>query len=128
MLDQKVDPCLLFHLLKMVPSDRVVVGLPFFTRLWKEKGGQTSSAVYGMDGAESVVKQNNVMAKWDEPTKQYFATWKKAGATFKIWMEEEKSLEEKLKAVNERDVAGVAFWKLGFERANAWNVIAKSVQ
>ena len=40
----------------------------------------------------------------------------------------EKSLEEKLKSVMEQKIAGTAFWKLGLERASAWDVITKYVQ
>lgn len=123
----------LAKVLTCVPNNQVVMGLPFYTRLWKEtkKSDGTvkiTSEAYGMDGAENVLKQNGAMAKWDDVTCQYYSEFKSQKATYKIWLEEEKSLEEKLKSVMEQKIAGTAFWKLGLERASAWDVITKYVQ
>ncbi len=119
-------------MLKKVPKDRVVVALPFYTRLWKEvkiDGGiQVSSEAYGMSNAESVLRANGASTVWDKSTGQYYAEYKSDGATYKIWLEEEKSLEEKLKAVKAQNVAGVAFWKLGLERPVTWSVIEEVIK
>lgn len=118
--------------LQYIPKERVVVALPFYTRLWKEtkKKGKTevSSGAYGMSAAESVLQSNGVTSSWDEATAQYYAEFKSEGSTYKIWLEEETSLEKKLEAVFQRQVAGVAFWKLGFERPVTWTTIAKFVK
>ena len=42
-----------------------------------------------------------------------------------MWIENEKSLEKKLDVVAASDTAGIAFWKLGMEKENVWNTIAK---
>ena len=47
----------------------------------------------------------------------------KNGVTRKIWFEEDKSIEEKLKVVVDNNTAGIAVWKLGLEKASVWNVI-----
>lgn len=123
----------LAKVLTCVPNNQIVMGLPFYTRLWKEtpKSDGTvkiTSQAYGMNGAENVLKQNGAMAKWDDTTCQYYSEFKSGKATYKIWLEEEKSLEEKLKAVAEQKIGGVAFWKLGFERAEAWDTVNKYIQ
>lgn len=118
--------------LQYIPKERVVVALPFYTRLWKEtknKGKkEVTSGAYGMSAAESVLQSNGVTSEWDEATAQYYAEFKSEGSTYKIWLEEETSLEKKLEAVFQRQVAGVAFWKLGFERPVTWTTIAKFVK
>lgn len=115
-----------------IPKERVVAALPFYTRLWKEtkKGDEVevTSSAYGMSSAESVLRYNEVSPNWDEATSQYYAEFKAEGATYKIWMEEETSLDKKLETVFSMDVAGVAFWKLGFERPVTWTTIAKYLQ
>lgn len=120
------------NMLKKVPKDKLIVGLPFYSRLWKEvnskKGLKISSESYGMSAAESVIHSNDAKTKWDESTSQYYASYKSGKATYKIWLEEETSLEKKLRAVNKRKTAGVAFWKLGFERAATWKTIAENLK
>lgn len=110
--------------LSKVPAERMVTALPFYTRLWKVvKGKKPTSEAYGMSGAESVVRANDATPKWDEKTGQYYAQFKSGSATYKIWLEEETSLRKKLEVVKKNKCAGVAFWKLGFERAVTWTTI-----
>lgn len=110
--------------LSKVPKERMVTALPFYTRLWKVvKGKKPTSEAYGMSGAESVVRANDATPKWDEKTGQYYAQFKSGSATYKIWLEEETSLCKKLEVVCQNECAGVAFWKLGFERAVTWTTI-----
>lgn len=112
------------NVLAKVPAERMITALPFYTRLWKEvKGQKPKSEPYSMSGAENVVRANNASPKWDEATGQYYAQFKSGGATCKIWMEEETSLKKKLQVVKKNHCAGVAFWKLGFERAVTWSMI-----
>lgn len=121
------------NVLKKVPKERVITALPFYTRLWKEvktkSGVDVSSAgAYGMSGAESLLRSHGVTAKWDDETEQYYAQYKESGATYKIWLEEETSLKKKLKSVMKQKIAGVAFWKLGFERAVTWTTIQENLK
>lgn len=117
--------------LKEVPAERTIIGIPFYTRLWKEtkEEGATkiTSQAYGMTQAENVMKDYNVKLKWDEKTKQYYGEYKEAGAVYKMWLEEEKSMEEKMKLVDKAKVAGVAGWKLSLEKPSIWNVILKYI-
>ena len=117
--------------LKYIPAERVVVALPFYTRLWKEtKKGKLASrpAVYGMSSAESLLQSQGVTSEWDEATGQYYAEYKADNYKYRIWLEEETSLEKKLEVVFDNKAAGAAFWKLGFERPVTWTTIAKYMQ
>lgn len=118
--------------LQYIPQERVVVALPFYTRLWREtkkkSGVDVSSSAYGMSSAESVLQSNGVSAAWDDTTGQYYAEFDAEGSTYKIWLEEETSLDKKMETVFSQNVAGVAFWKLGFERPVTWTTIAKYIQ
>lgn len=118
--------------LQYIPQERVVVALPFYTRLWREtkkkSGVDVSSSAYGMSSAESVLQSNGVSAAWDDITGQYYAEFDAEGSTYKIWLEEETSLDKKMETVFSQNVAGVAFWKLGFERPVTWTTIAKYIQ
>ena len=108
-----------------------MTGLPFFTRLWKEKKsgkGKPEPTACSMSGAESILRANDTEPKWDEATGQYFAQYKANGFIYKIWLEEETSLKKKLEVVKKSDVAGVAFWKLGFERAITWSTIEAALK
>jgi spore germination protein YaaH len=66
---------------------------------------------------------NGVEAEWSDDYGCYYAEYQKDGATYKMWLEEEQSIEAKMKVIYDADVAGVAAWKLGLEKESIWNVI-----
>ncbi|BCN32821.1 glycosyl hydrolase family 18 protein [Anaeromicropila herbilytica] len=117
--------------LELAPKNKIVMGIPFYTRLWKEvtENGETkiSAEAYSMPMAEDIVQAAGAKKRWDDTTKQYYAEYKKDGATYKIWLEEEKSIEAKMQLINASNLAGVAEWRLGFEKNSIWNVIQKYV-
>lgn len=117
--------------LKMVPAEKVIIAVPFYTRLWKESivdGVEVlSSEALGMENAALTLQANNAVLTWDEETCQYYSEYEKEGTKYKIWMEEEESIDIKLNRIHEAGAAGVAGWRLGFERSAIWDVINKYV-
>lgn len=125
-----------------VPAEKVINAIPFYSRLWKETpkteeelAAEDASSEYipyhltsealGMDTMESRRNAAGVEKVWDEETCQYYFEYEKDGAVYKAWMEDERSIEEKLKLMKEYELAGVAAWKLGFERNSIWDTIIK---
>lgn len=107
----------------LVPADKVVVGIPFFTRIWSVSQTSTTSSAVGMQAAIDELNKDGQTAIWNDDAGQYVCSYDKNGVTRKIWFEEDKSIEEKLKVVVDNNTAGIAVWKLGLEKASVWNVI-----
>lgn len=115
---------------RVMPADQVICGIPFYTRVWTEKFGQSAitSEVLGMDGAKNYAKENQMTETWDASLGQNVATVETSDARYTIWMEDEQSMEEKLKVIQSADLAGVTEWKLGFERADVWSLISEYIE
>lgn len=117
--------------LEEVPADKIIMGIPFYTRLWREAtiDGVTSlsSEALSMASAESVIEQYGAEPVWDEETGQYYIEYERDGAVYKMWQEEERSIEEKMKVIHDAQIAGVAAWRLGYETPEIWNVILRYV-
>lgn len=117
--------------LSMVPKEKIIMGIPFYTRLWKEYvelgENKLTSEALGMEEAEQVLDKNGVTAVWNEATGQYYAEYQKEDEVYKVWLEEEESIDVKMKQIYDADLAGVASWRLGFEKASIWDVILKYV-
>jgi spore germination protein YaaH len=121
------------RVLMEVPKEKLLLGVPFYTRLWKEEylNGSSKPAVsskaISMEEAERIVAENKAEKTWDAVSGQYYATYKKDNATYKIWLEDERSIKLKAELVNEYKLAGIASWKYGLEKPTIWNVIANTI-
>ena len=131
--------------LKEVPKEKVINGIPFFSRLWEEtpktaeelsaQAGtaeaeyetKVDSQAFGMAAARSKVDEAGAQLTWDDELKQNYATWIVENTTYEIWLEDEQSIEEKLKLMKEYQLAGVSAWALGQESPEVWNLIQKYV-
>ncbi len=112
--------------LKEVPKEKVINGVPFYTRVWIESfGGGVTSETLGMQGALNYVERNGMEVYWDTEAGQNVAMLESEDAIYLIWMEDAKSIEEKMKLIQKYELAGVASWKLGLEHESVWPVIAQ---
>lgn len=114
--------------LEEVPAEKVINAVPFYTRFWKtDADGTVTSEALGMDSADERLANNGAEAVWDEETRQYYAEFEYEGSTYQIWLEEERSIEEKMTLIREYNLAGVASWRLGYEHSTIWDVILRYV-
>ena len=104
-----------------VSKDKLILAMPFYTRLWKEKDGTLTSSVVNM---RSVKIPDRVEKSWDENTKQYYIEYEQNGTTYKMWIEDEESLKAKLNLINQYDLAGGAFWSKDREANTVWGIIS----
>lgn len=127
-----------------VPADQLILGMPFYTRVWSETpvtdgtegtDGATEEAAAvelkcysaSMREAQNLINTNGAVPVWSEETGQYYVEYINGGVTYKIWIEDATSLEEKLKIMQANQLAGGAFWKLGLETSNVWDTIIKYI-
>lgn len=94
-----------------VDPEKIILGIPLYMRLWEEDGdGTAKPEVVNMKDMFDVLPENQV-AKWDEELKQYYVEYEEDGKTYKMWVENEKSVGEKINLANQYNLAGIAFWE-----------------
>ena len=114
--------------LEEVPAEKVINAVPFYTRLWHtDNEGKLSSSAVGMSSAEKSVSNNGATPEWSEEAGQYYAEFENKDGFYQVWLEEEASIEEKAKLLKEYHLAGIASWRLGYEKDEIWDVILKYV-
>lgn len=126
-----------------VPAEKVINGVPFFTRIWvetpeaeAEPGSEIiqdansiygryalSSTAAGMTAAANLLAEHGVTPRWLEEEQQYYGEYEEGGRTTRVWLEDVRSLEVKMAAIRDNEIAGAAFWKLGLEDTSVWEVI-----
>ncbi len=109
-----------------VPAEKLLLGIPFYTRMWKENpDGSFETDAYGMERGYKAMTDIGGHFTWLEEIGQNYAETEYNGFVYKMWLEDEKSVEERLKLINKHNIAGVAAWKRNLEKPVVWSVIKK---
>ena len=108
-----------------ISSDKLILAMPFYTRLWRESNGKITSKVVNMKDVEI---PSNVKVTWDDTTKQNYYEYEENGTTYKMWIEDETSISNKLNLVNQYNLAGAGFWEKDREKDGVWSIIKEKLQ
>ncbi|TYQ15083.1 UNVERIFIED_CONTAM: putative glycosyl hydrolase [Acetivibrio alkalicellulosi] len=111
-----------------VPREKLLLGLPFYTRLWQEEideNGQKklSNVALSMKDARNKIIKNNATTVWDDVSGQFYAQYEKDNSTFKIWLEDANSINLKTSLVHKYRLAGTCAWSRNFVSPEIWDVL-----
>ena len=107
-----------------VDANKIILGTPFYTRVWSEENGKINSKVIDMDDIYSSLPEGTKI-EWDDSLKQNYAEYQKDGKTYKIWIEDSESLRYKLELVNTYNLAGAAYWEKDRETDDVWDIVSE---
>lgn len=131
--------------MKEVPADQIILGMPFYARVWKltpadgsslpETGAMISDysdfkiSCYSasMSEQKKLANVNGISPIWSDELGQHYVEYQNSGSIYQIWMEDVASIEAKLKVMDSFGLAGGSFWKLGLEQSSVWDTIIKYI-
>lgn len=110
-----------------IDSKKIILAVPFYTRVWyTNANGQKNSVAVDMKRLDEIIPSGSTRT-WDDSLKQYVTEYTKNGRKYKVWIEDEKSLDAKLSLISEYNLAGAAYWKKGSETNSIWNMISNKL-
>ena len=112
--------------LRDIPEEKIILAIPFYTRTWEIGETVDEPTTVSMKAVYSIIPED-AQIEWKEDERQNYTEYTKYGSQYKMWIEDEKSITEKLNLVLEENLAGVAFWRKGFETDEIWNVINERI-
>ena len=97
-----------------IESNKIILAIPLYTRLWTEdsSGKVVKQSTVSMKNIDSILP-SGVNKQWDDNLKQYYVEYQDGQYTKKMWIEDEKSLKEKINLINSNNLGGVASWEKG---------------
>ena len=109
-----------------VDPDKLILAVPFYTRLWKEENGKISSDTVDLKNVDKVLP-TNVEKRWDDNLKQYYVEYTQNGAAYKMWVEDTTSISAKLDLISEYKLAGAAYWEKDRESPEVWDIVKEKL-
>ncbi len=111
-----------------IKSDKIILAIPLYTRLWTEdsSGKVLKQTTVSLKNIDKTIP-DGVEKQWDDNLKQYYVEYQDGQYTKKMWIEDEKSLKEKISLIKNNNLAGVASWEKGMETDNFWTFLKESI-
>ena len=119
----------LLRILEEVPNNQVILGIPFYTRVWEEnyKTNKITSKAYSMESAEKFIEKYSIEIKYDNKMKLNFGEVESKDKLYKIWLEDMDSLNKRIDIAKNAKLAGVASWRKGFEKKEVWELLNRKL-
>ena len=109
-----------------VEASKIILGMPFYTRLWKETASSTTKDVIYMKSIDSNIP-SGVEKTWNEDLKQYYVEFQRNAATYKMWIEDAESIKAKFDLMNKFKLGGAAYWQKDFESSDIWDIVETEI-
>ncbi|WP_249901283.1 S-layer homology domain-containing protein [Paenibacillus sp. PK3_47] len=115
-------------LLKAVPSQKVILALPFFNHDWtlKQDGISPSSAPLSLIEQNAIVSRYGQRPVWDSVIGQYVFSYTAQSLKHTIWLEDGRSLTAKFNLAAKHKLAGIAYWHIGGESPDIWTSLGNA--
>ena len=107
-----------------VPAEKLVCGMPFYTRIWKTEAGSVTSDAVGMDTAWDWANNRGLEAAWLDDACQYYVEYKDGTALYQVWLEDLSSYHARTGLMKDKGIRSMAGWKLGLEGEGVWDAIS----
>ena len=112
--------------LEEVPANQILLGVPFYSKVWTTDGSGSSSKAISMETQTSLAAEHAVTPVWLDEEGQYYYEYIEGDARSQVWMEEKQSLDRKLSVMKDNDLAGMAAWSLSWDvPQEVWEVVTK---
>lgn len=108
-----------------VPRDKLLLGVPFYVREWKlDRAGQlVSNRAVIMKSLADLIASTGATKTWDAAFGQYRVDYVKDGFRYVLWLEDNATVKSRVAIAKKYELAGVAFWRLGYEAPETWSML-----
>ena len=118
--------------MEQIPAEKLLMGVPFYTREWAEtkaKNGKISARAktMAMVSVDARLAETGATLQWLGDKGQNYFQYVSDDKTYRIWVEDERSMALRMGLVRQYKAAGAAFWRKGFEKPEIWPVIDKAL-
>jgi spore germination protein YaaH len=116
-----------------IPASKLLMGIPLYTREWAESKGKNGkisvkAKTMSMVSADLRLDESKAKIQWLGDKGQNYFQYASGDKTYRIWVEDERSMALRIALVKKFGLAGAAFWRKGFEKPEIWPVVEQAMQ
>jgi spore germination protein YaaH len=106
--------------LNEIPASKILLGVPQYMRVWEETKNsrgtyvKTGSKAITMNGLTQLKDDKSLEIQWDSASEQYYAEYYENDKKYRVWIEDETSMQSRLNLVETYELPGIAAWRRGY--------------
>jgi spore germination protein YaaH len=104
----------------------LILGIPAYGYRW-EVGANEKGKALPLSDIEEILEERGLEPQRTDTDIPHF-TYTEDGTEYAVWYEDEESIKHKLDLAREKNLHGVAIWRVGFETLQFWRAIEEGVQ
>jgi len=111
---------------KLVPSRKLLLGVPFYGYEWdtvdnsKYSPVETKGSVASLERIQKMLDEKTLELIWDRNSLTPYGIATVSGQISQIYFENSTSIELKIDFVKSANLGGIAIWALGYEGSTSW--------
>lgn len=118
-----------------IPRSKLMLGIPFYVREWKldaqgllvkDASGSYVSRAILMSQLPQLIADKGATGVYDSESGQIKYKYVENGYTYVFWAETSSTVMKRIDIAKKYDLAGAAFWRLGYEDASLWTSLLRS--
>ncbi len=110
------------YMKKNIDQEKILLGIPTYGYNWSDAGTTTVTA----KKLEEIKRKYMVYSHFDEKSMSpYYTYTDNHNIVHEIWLENERSLDQKLNVVEKNKLKGISFWRIGTGFDDLYNLLAK---
>ncbi len=120
---------IVYYLHAGVPSNRLLLGVPYYGRKWQTQSNAVPSATVSYSGVVLVKNFYNTYSnpKLDLTSRSQYVAYNSSGNWYQVWVDADSAMGYKYQVVKQTGIAGIGIWALGYDdgRQEMWEEIRK---
>ena len=109
-------------IMKQVDNNKLILGVPLYGYEWQTTTTQFASPTYPQSGQLATIRRINQIKKthtiheaWDSLSNTPWFWYQQGEGTWQVYYENTRSINLKIELAQNLNLAGIAFWALGYE-------------
>jgi len=129
--DYNLTKSITYYLNKGVPNNKLILGLPYYGRQWSVTAFPVPATTTGNSSSKTyTVLRDNTSGFystkiWNSASQTPYYNFVSGGLNYQCWALDNVSLGKRLDLINNRNIAGMGIWALGYDDGytDLWNTI-----
>lgn len=108
----------------VMPREKIFLGQNLYGYDWSSpfppQGGQPARALSPQQAIQIALERDAEIQYDYQAQAPFFRYWDDAGVLHEVWFEDARSIQAKFNLMNELDIGGIMYWKLGLAFPQNW--------